>query len=183
MRVVVINRPVSCQACSRAQRPRPSRGRKWHLTITLQYNSPELYTVLYILRPITTSESVLPATFFLMTQASTARTDSDVEKGDAIQPRADTGILAVTFPFLPELTHVKQVKISPKKLRRHRLSHHPRIRKENHNLGTAQGRSLPYIQIFQRNRTPTWPIAGKRTLTESSLSWVLIPTFMPLNTY
>jgi len=105
-----------------------------------------------------------------MSQASITRTDSDVERGDAIQPQAATGILAVTFPFLPELTDVKQVKVSPKKLRQHRVSYHRRISKENTILVTAQGRSLPYIQDFQRNKTPTWPTAGKRTQTESSLS-------------
>ena len=105
-----------------------------------------------------------------MSQASITRTDSDVEKGDAIQPQADTGILALTFTSLPELTDVKQVKVSPKNLRQHRVSYRHRISKENPILVTAPGRSLPYIQDFQRNKTPTWPTAGKRMLTESSLS-------------
>jgi len=118
-----------------------------------------------------------------MSQASITRTDSDVEKGDAIQPQADTGILVVAFPFLPELTYVNQVMISAKNLRQHRGMYHRRISKEDPNLATAQGRSLPYIQSFQRNRTPTWPTAGKRTRMESSLSWVLIPTAIPLSTY
>jgi len=51
-----------------------------------------------------------------MSQASSTRTDSDVEKGDVIQPQADTGI-AVIFSFLPELTDVKQMMANKKNLR------------------------------------------------------------------
>ena len=97
-------------------------------------------------------------------------TQTDVEKGDAIQTQGDTGILAVTLPFLPELTPVKQAVISPKNLRQHRVSYYRRMSKENPIWVTAQGRSLPYIQSFRRKKTPIWPTAGKRTLMESSLS-------------
>jgi len=87
-----------------------------------------------------------------MPQTSITRTDSDVERGDAIQPQAATGILAVTFPFLPKLTDVKQVRVSPKKLRQHRVSYHRRISKENPILVTAQALKAALYHIFKTFR-------------------------------